>query len=221
MLPFAPVIDRFADVRHDVWHHAKKMWEEGLVVASAGNVSRRVDDQLIAITPTSIPYDTMRVDEVVIVSLETGDEVESIRKPSYELPLHLALYRGRDDIGAVVHTHAPFVTTLSVLHRKLPPVIDEMMLYFGGPIEVSDYAFTGTPEVGRNVLRALGDRSGVIMSNHGNVCVGRDLPDALHVAVTMESAARVYVQAMTLGYPKPLPESAVRAGRKLFDDRRR
>ncbi len=221
MLTFAAVIDRFSDARHDVWHHAKKMWEQGLVVASAGNVSRRIDDRLIAITPTSIPYDTMRSDEVVVVSLENGEAVESSRKPSYELPLHLALYRGREDIGAVVHTHAPFVTTLSVLRRKLPPVIDEMMLYFGGTIEVADYAFTGTPEVGRNVLRVLGDRSGAILSNHGNVCVGRDLETALHVAITMESAARVYVQALSLGYPKPIPESAIRAGRKLFDERRR
>lgn len=220
MLPFAPVIDRFSDARHDVWHHARKMWEQGLVVASAGNVSRRIDEKLIAITPTSIPYDTMRTDEIVIVSLDSGEAVESIRKPSYELPMHLALYRGRDDIRAVVHTHAPYVTTLSVLRRKLPPVIDEMMLYFGGTIEVADYAFTGTPEVGRNVLRALGDRSGVILSNHGNVCVGKDLENALHVAVTMESAARVYIQALSLGFPKPLPESAVRSGRKLYDDRR-
>jgi L-ribulose-5-phosphate 4-epimerase len=215
------VSDRYADARHDVWHHAKKMWEQGLVVASAGNVSRRIDDTLIAITPTSIPYDTMRADEIVVVSLESGEAVDSSRGPSYELPMHLALYRGRDDIGGIVHTHAPYVTTLSVLRRKLPPVIDEMMLYFGGTIEVADYAFTGTPEVGKNVLRALGDRTGVILSNHGNVCVGRDLPNALHVAVTMESAARVYIQALALGFPKPIPESAVRSGRKLFDERRR
>ena len=120
--------DRFADARHDVWHHAKKMWEQGLVVASAGNVSRRIDTSLIAITPTSIPYDTMRADEIVVVSLENGEPVDSTRGPSYELPMHLALYRGRDDIGGVVLTHAPYVTTLSVLRRKLPPVIDEMML---------------------------------------------------------------------------------------------
>ena len=162
----------------------------------------------------------MTEDEVVVVEIETGNSIESSRKPSYELPMHLAIYRARADVRGVIHTHAPFVTTLSVLRKPLPPVIDEMMLYFGGTVEVADYAFTGTPDVGTNVVRALGDRTAAMLANHGNVCVGRDLPEALHVAVSMESAARVYVQALSIGMPVALPDSAVDAGRRLFDERR-
>ena len=196
------------------------MWKAGLVVASAGNVSRRISSELVAITPTSVGYDVMTEDEVVVVEIETGNSIESSRKPSYELPMHLAIYRARADVRGVIHTHAPFVTTLSVLRRPLPPVIDEMMLYFGGTVEVADYAFTGTPDVGTNVVRALGDRTAAMLANHGNVCVGRDLPEALHVAVSMESAARVYVQALSIGMPVALPDSAVDAGRRLFDEKR-
>lgn len=212
--------DRFTTAREDVWKHAKKMWEAGLVVGSAGNVSRRVDANHIAITPTSIAYDVLKSDETVVVDLASGKPVESLRNPSYELPMHLVIYRQRPDVGAIVHTHAPFVTTLSVLHQPLPPLIDEMMMYFGGAIQVTDYAFTGTEAVGSNVVAALGDRTGVILANHGNVCVGRDLAQALHVAITMESTARVYVQALQTGKPVLLPDFAISSGRAMYDARR-
>jgi L-fuculose-phosphate aldolase len=197
------------------------MWEAGLVVGSAGNVSRRADEHHIAITPTSIPYDRLRAEEIVIVDLASGNAVESLPAPSYELPMHRILYLERPDIGAIVHTHAPYITTLSILRRPLPPVIDEMLLHLGGQIEVSDYAFTGTDEVGHNAVAALGSRAGVILANHGNVCVGRNLERALHAAVVMESCARVYVQALQIGPPAPLPLSAEEAGLRLYDERQR
>jgi L-fuculose-phosphate aldolase len=196
------------------------MWKAGLVAGSSGNVSRRVDAAHIAITPTSIPYDVLTAEEIVIVDLERGTAVASIREPSYELPLHLALYRARPDAGAIVHTHAPFVTTLSVLRRPLPPLLDEMVVALGGTIEVADYAFTGTDAVGTNVLRTLGDRAGVLLANHGNVCIGRDLAHALHAAIAMEAGARVYVQALQIGAPVPLPEDSVAAGRRMYETRK-
>lgn len=205
--------------REDVVIHAKKMWAAGLVAGSAGNVSRRAGTDRIAITPTSVQYDALTVDDVVLIDLATGQPVESIREPSYELPMHLAVYRSHPEVGAIVHTHAPYVTALSVLRRPLPPVIDEMLVYFGGPVEVADYAFTGTEAVGTNVLRTLGDRTGVLLANHGNVCVGRDLEHALHIAVAMEACARIYLEALRVGEPVPLPNEALVAGRRLFEAR--
>ena len=207
--------------RDDVVLHAKKMWAAGLVVGSAGNVSRRTGAARIAITPTSVQYESLAADDVVYVDLATGKAVDSIREPSYELPLHLAIYRSHPEVGAVIHTHSPYVTALSVLRRPLPPVIDEMLVYFGGPVEVADYAFTGTDAVGLNVVRALGDRTGVILANHGNVCVGRDLEHALHIALVMESCAKVYVEALRIGEPVALPNESIVAGRRLFDARNR
>jgi L-fuculose-phosphate aldolase len=163
----------------------------------------------------------MTADQVVVVSLDSGLPIESKARPSAELPTHLAVYRHRHDVGAVVHTHAPYVSTLSVLRRPLPPIIDEMIVYFGGTIEVADYAFTGTDDLGANVVRALGDRAAVLLSNHGNVCVGSDLAEALHVALTMESAARIYVESLRTGDPVVLPEGSLRAGRAMYERRRR
>ena len=209
---------KFADERRDVWTHARKMWEAGLVVGSAGNVSRRAGDRHLAITPTSAPYESMTPEEIAIVDITSGEIVDG--EPSYELPMHLALYNRRTDVATIVHTHAPFITTLSVLRRPLPPIIDEMLLYFGGTVEVADYAFTGTEAVGENVVGALGGRTGVILANHGNVCVGKTLRRALHVAISMEACARVYVQALQIGEPVELPADAMEAGRALFKKRR-
>ena len=197
------------------------MWEQGLVTGSAGNVSRRADEHHIAITPTSVPYEQLQPEQIVIVETATGNAVESVASPSYELPMHRLIYRERPEVAAVVHTHAPFITTLSVLRLPLPPIIDEMLLHLGGRIEISEYAFTGTEEVGRNVLSALGDRAGAMLANHGNVCVGSTLERAFHAAVVMESCARVYVQALQVGEPLTIPSSAVEMGRRLFEERRR
>jgi len=212
--------DRYSAARRDVWTHARKMWESGLAVGSAGNVSLRIDHDLIAITPTSIPYDAMTIDDIVVVEMETSAAVESTHKPSYELPMHQSIYRSRGDVRAIVHTHAPYITTLSVLRRPLPPVVDEMVVLFGGAIDVAEYAFSGTEQIATNAVRALHDRAGVILANHGNVCVGRDLGHALHVALAMEAAARVYVQALAIGDPVALPEPSIVAGRRMYEERR-
>jgi L-fuculose-phosphate aldolase len=213
--------DPLADIRYDVWLHARKMWQAGLVVGSSGNVSRRVPgENRIAITPTSVAYEEMSAQQIVIVDLNSGEAERSKAAPSYEAPMHRVIYRQMPEVAAIVHTHSPFVTTLSVLRRPLPPVIDEMAVHFGGTIEVAEYAFTGTDELGHNVVRALGDRPAALLSNHGNVCVAADLSRALQIAVAMEASARVYFQALQIGEPARLPDSAVEAGRKMYRKRK-
>jgi L-ribulose-5-phosphate 4-epimerase len=198
------------------------MRDEGLVVASAGNVSLRVTgEETIAITPTSIPYQELSEEQIAIVELSSGRQLEGSAAPSWEMPMHLEILRSRRDVKAIVHTHSAFVSVLAVLRKPLPPVIDEMMVYFGGAIEVTAYAFTGTREVGTSVLEALGDRPGVILANHGNVCVGRTLGEALHTAIVMESTARIYVEALRTGKPIVLPAKARKAGRRIYDQRRK
>ena len=207
--------------REAVFSAAVKMWRHGLVVGSEGNVSARVPGgPLVAITPTSIPYDVLREDQICVVRLENGSPAAPGPRPSGELPMHLAVYRARPDVGAVVHTHAPAVSALSVLGLPLPPVIDEMVVYFGGVVAVAEYGFSGTETLATNVVAALADRAGVLLSNHGNLCVGRDLDEALHVALTMEATARVYLDALRVGAPKLLPEDALRRGREMYERRR-
>jgi L-fuculose-phosphate aldolase len=195
--------DRFAESRYEVWSHARKMWENGLVTGSSGNVSARTadDPSVIAITPTSITYEEMAAQQIVVVDLLTGSPIESKDAPSYELPMHRVIYRDMPNVSAIVHTHSPFVTTLSVLRRPLPPLIDEMLQRFGGTVEVADYAPSGTEDLGRHAVKALGSRSAAILANHGNVCIGGSIGEALQTAIAMEAAARVYLQALQAGDP--------------------
>jgi L-fuculose-phosphate aldolase len=188
------------DEQFEVWSHARKMWQEGLVAGSSGNVSMRFGEQ-VAITPTSIPYSEMTAQQIAVVDLATAAVVTPNTSPSYEMPMHLVIYRERPDVRAIVHTHAPFISTLSVLRRPLPPVLDEMKVQFGGTIDVAEYALTGTEQLGHNAVKALGERPGVILANHGNVVIGPTLARALHLAIAMEACARIYVQALQLGNP--------------------
>ena len=201
--------DRFAEARYEVYSHARKMWEAGLVAGSSGNLSARVadDPSVIAMTPTSISYDEMAGNQIVIVDLLTGSSIESKETPSCELTMHRVIYRELPRVSAIVHTHSPFVTTLSILRRPLPPVIDEMLQAFGGTIEVADYAASATEDLGRNALRALGNRTAAILANHGNVCVGTSISAALNAAIAMEAAARIYLQSLQVGEPFVLRQS--------------
>ena len=201
--------DRFAEARYEVYSHARKMWEAGLVAGSSGNLSARVadDPSIIAMTPTSISYDEMAGNQIVIVDLLTGSSIESRETPSCELPMHRVIYRELPRVSAIVHTHSPFVTTLSILRRPLPPVIDEMLQAFGGMIEVAEYAASATEDLGRNALRALGNRTAAILANHGNVCVGPSIAAALNTAIAMEAAARIYLQSLQVGEPFVLRQS--------------
>ena len=198
---------------------ARAMWRSGLVVESAGNLSLREDEDHILITPTSIPYPVMRSEQMTRVAIATGERVSGTADPSTELPTHLEVYRSRPDVGGIVHTHAPCVMSLSILHRPLPPAIDEMIVYFGGTIEVAEYAFTGTTQLGVNAVRALGDRSAVLLANHGNLCAGPTIEEALHLANVMESCAKAYVQALAIGDPVALPQEALMRGRQMFEAR--
>jgi L-fuculose-phosphate aldolase len=99
-------------------------------------------------------------------------------------------------------------------------VIDEIVAWFGGRVEVADYAFSGTEALARNAVDALGDRAAVILASHGDVCVGATGVDALRVAMMMESAASAYLAALAAGEPMRLPDDAIRRAREIYERRR-
>jgi L-fuculose-phosphate aldolase len=147
----------------------RRMEAGGLVRGTEGNVSARAGE-LVAVSPTSLPYDTLRAEDV---SLVTGDgELVEGREPSVELPMHLAVLAARPDVGAVVHTHSPHATA-----RPLVPVA---------------VGVSGTRELGAAVVAAAGEGNAVVMRDHGPVCFGADLREALERAFALEDEARRY-----------------------------
>jgi len=171
------------------------MVSAGLVIGTAGNVSQRIGDTgSVAITPSSKDYSCLDPDDIMVVSLD-GEVLEGDRNPSIETPMHLAVYKARPDVSAVVHTHSVYATTLAVLRLPLPPIIDEFVVRLGGQVEVAKYAMPGTEELARNAIEALGPRNGVLLANHGPLCCAGTLHDALHNAQLLERAAQIYLIA--------------------------
>jgi L-fuculose-phosphate aldolase len=188
--------------REQVASACARLAAEGLVVGTAGNVSLRVDDQVV-VTPTGGVFGEMSAEQMPIVDLE-GQLVDGALAPTSELALHLSVYE-RFDAAAVVHTHAPFATALSCVVDEVPAV-HYSMLMFGGSLRVAPYATFGTEELAENVQRALEGRTACLMQNHGAVGYGHDLDYAVESALLVEWACRLYWHARAIGKPSTLTE---------------
>ncbi|MFE4859658.1 class II aldolase/adducin family protein [Streptomyces sp. NPDC056670] len=173
---------------------ARRTAAEGLVVGTSGNVSVRVGE-LILVTPTGVPYDRLGPADTVAVDLE-GRQVLGTLRPTSEIPMHLAVYRGTD-ARAVVHTHAVHATAVSTLVAELP-LVHYMAAALGGPVRVAPYALYGSEELAANMLRALEGRSGCLLRNHGTVTYGASLAQAYDRTAQLEWMCRLWLTAAAL-----------------------
>jgi L-fuculose-phosphate aldolase len=205
--------------RESVLKAALKLLERGLVVGTAGNVSLQLvqDDgaDLIAITPTSRYYDTLTVDDIPVIGLD-GKKIEGKLEPSSETPMHIAIYRARKDVGAVIHTHSTYASAVAVYGLEIPPILEEEVMFLGGTIRVSRYARTGTTELANNAVAALEGRRAAILANHGAVGVGKTMREALDASELVEKAAKVYILALVSGKVNQLPPEAIASAQAYF-----
>jgi L-fuculose-phosphate aldolase len=199
---------RFVDNPEDaVLAAAKDMLRRGLVQGTAGNISARREDGNIVITPSSVDYAEMALDDLVLVDSD-GNVVagKDGRSPSTEMKLHLACYQAFDDIGSVIHSHPVWATMFAVARQAIPACIDEFAVYCGGDIRCADYAASGTPDVGANAVKALEGRAAALIANHGLVAVGPRPDKVLHVTALVERTAQISWGAKALGGPVPIPD---------------
>jgi len=204
------VADRTPDqIKRDVLACAQQLLRTGMVEGTAGNLSARLSPEHVVMTPSSLDYESMQVDDLVVVDLQ-GNVVEGTRPPTTERSLHLACLRAHADIGAVIHSHAVFSTMFAVARQPIPCVIEEFEVYVGGEVPVAEYRLTGSAELGDEVARHVGERGAVLMANHGLLTVGRDLADAMKVASLVERTAKIVWGSRLLGAPVPLPDDTLR-----------
>ena len=198
---------------------AQEMAKKGLVVGTAGNVSLRLKDpsgrELLAITPSGRYYDSLRVDDIVVVDFG-GQRIEGELKASIETVMHIEVYKARKKVNAVVHAHPAFCSVIAVVGMDIPPLIDEQVIYIGGEIKVAEYALPGTPELAKNAVAALGPRNAVILANHGVLSVGRDMREALTICELAEEMAKIYVSSLSLGKVNQLPAEVVELEKAFF-----
>jgi L-fuculose-phosphate aldolase len=181
------------------------MVADGLVIGASGNLSVRVGD-LIAVTPSGVPYDEVTADTVAICRLD-GAEVDAPLPPTTELPMHLLAYE-RTAAYAVVHTHSTAATAVSTLVDELPSV-HYLVAMFGGPVRVAAYATYGTPELAANVAAALDGRTGCLLANHGTLTVGDSLAQAYARAQYLEWLCDVWLRAQAVGSPRLLSDAEI------------
>lgn len=190
---------------------AKAMLRRGLVEGTAGNISARRSDGNLVITPSSVDYADMLLEDLVLVDPEGAVlQAKEGRQPSTEMQLHLACYHAFDDIGSVIHSHPVWATMFAVAHQPIPACIDEFAVYCGGDVRCAEYAASGTPEVGINAVKALEGRGAALIANHGLVAVGPRPDKVLHITALVERTAQIVWGARSLGGPVPVPEDVNR-----------
>lgn len=193
---------------------ARRTVADGLVVGTSGNVSVRVGDTVL-VTPTGVPYERLTHDDITGVDLD-GRQVLGSLRPTSELPLHLAVYRATE-ARAVVHTHAPHATAVSLLVPELP-LVHYMAAALGGPVRVAPYAAYGTPELAEHTLRALSGRSACLLRNHGTIAHGASLDQAYDRTAQLEWMCRVWLLSSSVPGLTPAllsPAQLEEAGERL------
>lgn len=179
-------------IRQDIIDACLDMNATGLNQGTSGNISVRSDDNIL-LTPTSLPYKETQPED--IVSMPLKGEYGSFtgrRKPSTEWRFHIDIYADRDDIGAIVHTHSIYATTLSMLRMDIP-ACHYMIATMGGPtVRCADYAIFGSEELSKNTLQALKDRTACLLGTHGMIACGKTLKEAMWRARELETLSHQY-----------------------------
>lgn len=191
---------KFEKVRREVMEMGIKMSSSHLVIGTWGNISSRVyeDRSLMAITPSGMDYDNISPEDIVIMDFE-GNIIDGKRKPSIEFGLHSAIYKAREDVNAIVHTHSEYCTAMAIARKGIPGAAEDLVQIVGGDVRVSEYRLPGSKELGEAAVKALEGRNAVILANHGCLTAARDLKEAFKAAGVVEKSAKATLFAKLIG----------------------
>lgn len=196
---------------------ARKSYEEGLVAGTSGNVSVfDRENERIYITPSNLSYKDMTDEDIVVLKLN-GEILEGKYKPSSEWRLHAEIYKAKEEVNSVIHTHSPYATGFAIVHKKVPLILVEMLPFLGGDIPVAEFGLPGTDEVGIHAVKALKNRNAALLENHGVVAVGKTVEQAYLRAVYTEDAAKAYHFACLMGTPVCISKEAEMILRKKYN----
>ena len=201
--------------REQVIEYSLKLLSEGLTNGTAGNVSIfNREKGLVAISPTGVNYSELTPEMISVVDLN-WKLIEGL-KPSSELEMHMILYRNREDVNAVIHTHPVYTTVLACLREDLP-AIDYMIAVTGATkVRCAEYASYGTKELAENAYKAMGSSLAVILANHGLTTAGKDIANAFNITVQVEYISNLYIKARNIGEPIILPDNEMNSMLERF-----
>lgn len=186
-------------LREDLVATARRMSELGLTPGMSGNVSVRSPVGML-VTPSGMPYAGLVADDAVELRMD-GTSRPGQRAPSTEWRLHRDILAARADVGAIVHTHSLFCTTIATLRRPIPALHYMVVLAGSDEIPCAEYATFGSPDLAVAAVRALGTGNACLLANHGMVALGDTLDAALRLAAEVETLAAQYWHAVQVGQP--------------------
>ena len=199
----------FQEEREAVCRVGKLLYDRGYVAANDGNISVRVGEGRLLITPSGVSKGRMTPDMLLVTDLD-GTVIEGKRHPSSEGKMHLEVYRGRPDVNAVVHAHPPVSTAFAVCRRGLEtPYLSELVAGLGQVPCTPSFAMLSTEEVPQSVRPYLADHNALLLANHGALAWGGDLWEAFDRLETVEHTAKIVLNAQLLGGGIPLTEEEV------------
>jgi L-fuculose-phosphate aldolase len=195
-------------LRREIVLYSKLLYRQGCMPGTSGNLSVRLDPERLLITPTGVSKFLLKAADLVVVDFD-GRQISGSRRVTSELSMHLAVYRNRDDVQAVVHSHPPIATGFACAGRGLEDMLCQEAVMTLGVVPLAEYATTGTGEVAASLLSYIPNYDAVLLANHGAVSYGCSLLDAFQKMETVEHLAHVAFVAKGLGTPRALKEEQI------------
>jgi len=187
----------------------------GYFLGTWGNISVRVPEGFI-VTPSRVEYSVIMPSDFVTVSLQ-GEVVAGHRLPSSEAEIHRAVLAKKSDTGAIIHSHSPYATAVSCLHQSIPVFVEDMAQIIGGEVHCTQYVPAGQHKrIAEEVGRTIGAENAVLLANHGVLCCGRNLEEALVANQILEKAALMMLAARGREKVIPIPDEFVKSERYRF-----
>jgi len=190
--------------KEQILEYCLRSMEYGLNFNTQGNISLRVSDQpnRFLITPTDLEYDKMTADDIVLVDSDSN-LIEGKHEPSSEVTVHMAVYRRRPNVNAIVHTEPVFANVWGVVGEPILGTLVNMVIYTKGDVPIMPFSLSNRTEFGDAMCDVMGELNAVVWANHGLLTVGDTLRDAFKTSVAVESAAKVQIYART-ATPNPI-----------------
>lgn len=190
--------------KNSICQYGQYLYQRGMLAGSDGNISARLDDDRIMVTPSGLAKARMKPEDIVTVDIH-GKHLQGSLKASSELLMHLLIYKNRPEIKAVIHSHAPYSTAFSAAGIELvEDILPEVVLSVGG-IPLTDYAPPGTDAVPKSIEPFIKNNNAFLMRNHGLITIGHDLEQAFNRHEVVEHYARVVHLARQLGNINRIP----------------
>jgi L-ribulose-5-phosphate 4-epimerase len=204
-------------LRLEVCECNKSLPKYGLVVMTSGTVSGRDPGSgLIVVKPSGYSFEIMQPEDMVVVDPE-GMVVEGKLKPSVDLNTHLYIYKERTDVHGLVHTHSPFASIFAVLGQPIPPCLTASAM-LGGEIPIGGLKLVGGKDIGEEIINKIGDKSAIIIQNHGVYTIGKNASEALKMAVEVEEIAKITHFALCQGKPILLSDEDIQFTRNIYEN---